>query len=183
MEPKKCRLSNHCRRTSRNRPCLGGALTSDVKGLNFRSELSYFHPIKSLADTSGIVAVSVGTDYVFSNSLMLQTEVLYNNVSKAFSDNGLMGLYSAPLSAKNLSICNWNVFAQASYPITPRLNGSLSSMYFVDVQSCYAGLSLDYSVIENLDFSFIAQFFSTLRNSKIGDMQVLLGFARLKFSF
>jgi hypothetical protein len=162
---------------------IGGALTSDVKGLNFRSEFSYFHPVKNLTDTSGIVAVSIGADYIFSNSLMLQTEILYNNVSKAFSDNGLMGLYSAPLSAKYLSICNWNVFAQASYPITPRLNGSLSSMYFVDIKSCYAGFSLDYSVIENLDFSFIAQYFSAFGNSKLGNMQVLLGFARLKYSF
>jgi len=162
---------------------LGGALTSDVNGLNFRSEISYFHPIKNFADTSGIVAVSVGADYMFSNTLMLQTEVLYNNVSKAFSENGLMGLYSAPLSAKNLSICNWNVFAQAAYPIAPRLNGSVSGMYFVEVKSCYAGMSLDYSVIENLDFSFIAQFFFTLGNSKLGNMQVLLGFVRLKYSF
>jgi hypothetical protein len=164
----------------------GGALTSDFSGLNFRSEISYFHPIKNLADTSGIVAASVGADYIFSNSLMLQTEILYNNAGKLVSGNGgngLMGLYSAPLSAKYLSICNWNVFVQASYPITPRLNGSLSSMYFIDIQSCYAGLSLDYSVVENLDFSFIAQYFSSFGNSKIGNMQVLLGFARLKYSF
>jgi hypothetical protein len=158
----------------------GGAITTDIKGLNIRGEFSYFHPIKNLADTSGIIAVSVGADYIFSNSLMLQTEVLYNNAS---SGNGLLGLLSAPLSAKNLSISNWNVFAQASYPITPRLNGSLSTMYFVDIQSCYAGLSLDYSVIENLDFSFIAQYFSSLGNSNLGNMQMLLGFARLKYSF
>ncbi|MDR0794749.1 MAG: hypothetical protein LBE79_01640 [Tannerella sp.] len=162
---------------------IGGALTSDINGLNLRGEFSYFHPVKNLTDTSGIAAVSIGADYIFSNSLMLQTEVLYNNVGKSFSENGLMGLYSAPLSAKHLSISEWNVFAQATYPLTPRLNGSLSSMYFVDIQSCYAGLSLDYSVIENLDFSFITQFFSTIGNSKIGNMQILLGFARLKYSF
>ena len=162
---------------------IGGALTGDIKGLNIRSELSYFHPIKNLSDTSGIIAVSIGSDYMFSNSLMLQAEVLYNNVNKDLSDAGLMGLYAAPLSAKHLSICNWNLFAQASYPLTPRLNGSLSSMYFVDIQSYYVGLSLTYSVIENLDFSFISQYFSTLGNAKIGNMQVLLGFARLKYSF
>jgi hypothetical protein len=162
---------------------IGGALTKDFSGLNFRSEFSYFHPIKKLTDTSGIVAVSVGADYIFSNSLMLQTEVLYNNVDKAFSNNGLMGLYSAPLSAKYLSICNWNIFVNASYPITPRLNSALSGMYFVDIQSCYAGLSLDYSVIENLDFSLIAQYFSSFDNSKIGNMKVFLGFVRLKYSF
>ena len=161
----------------------GGAITSDFSGLNLRSELSYFHPIKNWNDTSGIVAVSVGADYVFSNSLMLQGEVLYNNVSDAFSESGLMGLYSAPLSAKYLSICNWNAFLQASYPITPRLNGSLSGMCFIDIQSCYAGLSLDYSVIENLDFSIIAQYFSTFGNSKLENMQMILGFARVKYSF
>jgi len=161
---------------------LGGALTSDIKGLNFRGEFSYFHPIKNLTDTSGIVAVSTGADYIFSNSLMLQTEVLYNNVS---SNNGygLLAMYAAPLSAKNLSICKWNVFVNATYPITPRLNGSLSSMYFVDIKSCYAGFSLDYSIIENLDFSFFTQYFSTFGNSQPGNMQVLLGFARLKYSF
>ena len=162
---------------------IGGALTNDFNGLNFRSELSFFHPIKNMADTSGIIAVSVGADYMFSNSLMLQAEVLYNNVNKVFSDGGLMALYSAPLSAKHLSICNWNIFANASYPITQRLNGALSGMYFVDIQSCYAGLSFDYSVIQNLDFSFIAQYFSSLNNSTFGNMQILITYARLKYSF
>jgi hypothetical protein len=162
---------------------VGGAWTGDFKGLNFRGEFSYFHPFENLADTNGTVALSVGLDYLFSNSLMLQTEVLYNNVGNTFSGNGLMGLYAAPLSAEYLSICDWNVFAQASYPITPRLNASLSGMYFVDIQSCYAGLSLDYSVIENLDFSFITQYFSTIGNSELGDMRFLLAFARLKYSF
>ena len=183
---------------------LGGALTGDIKGLNFRSEISYFHPIKNLTDTSGIVAVSAGIDYIFSNSLMLQTEVLYSNANSSSSSNssnssssnssntnynsaavgsGLMGLYSAPLSAKYLSICNWNIFAQASYPITPRLNGSLSGIYFIDIDSCYTGLSLDYSVAGNLDFSLIAQYFSSFGNSEIGKVRVFLGFARLKYAF
>ena len=162
---------------------IGGALTSDFSGLSFRSELSYFHPFKNLSDTSGIIAASAGLDYIFPQALMLQVEVLYNNVNKIFSDGGFMGLYATPLSAKYLSICDWNIFTQASYPITPRLNGSLSGMYFVDIQSCYAGLSINYSVIENLDFSFIAQYFSTLTNSKLGNMQMLMAFARLKYSF
>ena len=34
-------------------------------GLNLRTEMSYFHPTKNFADTSGIVAVSVGADYIF----------------------------------------------------------------------------------------------------------------------
>ena len=163
---------------------IGGAFTCDLKGLNIRSELSYFHPIKNLIDTSGIVALSLGLDYIFSNSLMLQVEALYNNVDKSFSVNGLTGLYGAPLSAKNLSICEWNLFAQVSYPFTSRLNGSLSSIYFVDIRSCYAGMSLDISIIENLDLSFIAQYFY-IHGPKTSPVKthLLLSFMRLKYSF
>lgn len=163
---------------------IGGAWTGDFKGLNFRGEWTYFHPISSLADTTGTIALAAGLDYMCSNSLMIQAEVLYNNApSGGASGGGLMDLYSAPLSAKRLSICTWNVFAQVSYPVTPRLNGALSGMYFVDAQSCYGGLSLDYSVLQNLDFSLIAQYFSTLGASDLGDMRFILGFARIKYSF
>jgi len=164
---------------------VGGALTSDVKGLNIRSECSYFHPVRNFSDTSGIVAASLGADYVFSNTLMIQAEVLYNNVSRttAGMSSGMMGLYSAPLSAKYLSISDWNIFLNASYPVSPRLKSALSGMYFVDIQSFYAGFSLDYSLMENLDFSFIAQYFSVRGSANLGNMQLLMTFARLKYSF
>jgi len=168
---------------------VGGALTSDYNGLNFRTEFSYFHPIADVKTqciaslpTTPIIAISAGLDYIFSNSLMLQAEVLYNNVPST-NNGGLLALYSAPLSAKNLSISRWNIFANASYPFTPRLNGALSSMYFVDINSFFVGSSLDFSVAENLDFSFIVQYFSSFGNSAAGNINVLMGFARLKYSF
>jgi hypothetical protein len=163
---------------------LGGAWSGDFGGLNFRGEFSLFQPLGELLADSGLVmAASVGVDYVFPNSLMFQAEVLYNNVSKAFSAAGLMGLYAAPLSAKYLSVCDWNLFGQASWPLTPRLNSSLSALCFAEIQSYYAGFSLDYSVIENLDFSFIAQYFAATEKAGLGNMQILLAFARLKYSF
>jgi hypothetical protein len=154
---------------------VGGAWSGDFRGLNFRGEASLFRPLGSGRET--VVAASVGADYIFPNSLSLQGEVLYNNVGNATSSAGLMSLYSAPLSAKRLSICEWNIFTQASYPLTPRLNTSVSAMYFADIQFWYAGLTLDYSLVENLDLSLIAQFFTG------DDMQITLPFARLKFSF
>ncbi len=163
---------------------VGGACTGDFKGVNLRGEFSYFQPVENFADTTGIVAVSVGADYSFKNSLMLQTEILYNNVGNAFTSARLLSLYTAPLSAKYLSICDWNIFGQASYPFTPRFSGSLSGMYFVEVKSCYAGLSIDYSLLENLDLSFITQYFTSVKQSTtIGDMQSWLGFVRLKYFF
>ena len=164
---------------------VGGGVTSDFGGLNLRSELSYFHPVANFADSLGVLAVSAGADYIFGNSLMLQAEVLYSSGSgdSGGDGGGLMTMYAAPLSAKNLSISQWSVFANAAYPLTPRLNASLSTMYFVDMQLYYVGLSVDYSLAENLDFSVITQYFSSLGNSPAGKMQVFLGFMRLKFSF
>lgn len=167
---------------------LGAAWSGDFVGLNFRGECSYFHPLQKMADTSGIIALSVGFDYVFASSLMLQAEALYNgtpasSTSSAAQQGSLLGLYAAPLSAKNLSLCPWNLFAQASYPLTPRLNASLSGMYFVELKSCYVGLSADFSLGNNLDLSAIVQQFATLSNSGLGRMNVMLGFVRLRWAF
>lgn len=162
---------------------LGGACTGDFGGLCWRSEAAIFRPVRNFSDTTTVVAASVGVDYTFGSSLTLQAEALYNNVGNAFSGSGLMGLYAAPLSAKFLSICDWSIFAQASYPFTPRLNAALSGMYFADAKACYTGATVDCSITENLDLSLIAQYFSTVGSAAPDEMQVILGFVRLKYSF
>ncbi|MDR2497228.1 MAG: hypothetical protein LBD21_08905 [Tannerellaceae bacterium] len=159
----------------------GGAVTGEFRGINLRAEASGFYPLEG--DERLVVALSFGADYVFPSALMLQAEVLYNNAGSGASGNGLFDLYSAPLSAKRLSISETNLFAQASYPITPRLNASLSGMMFVDVEALYGGLSADYSLASNLDLSVIAQYFHAAGGSALGDMRMLLAFARLKYSF
>jgi hypothetical protein len=163
---------------------LGGAWNGDFNGLNFRGECSLFRsPGHPSADSSFTIAASVGVDCLLPHSLMLRAEVLYNNAGNAFSSAGLMELYAAPLSAKRLSVGDWNVFGQASRPLLPRLGASLSALYFVGIQSCYAGFSLDYSVAADLDFSFVAHYFAATAKSGLGSMQIILAFARLKYSF
>ena len=60
----------------------------------------------------------------------------------AFSENGLMGLYAAPLSAKYLSVCNWNIFANASYPITTLLRNEKLITCNTSVKSIPKGLHI-----------------------------------------
>ena len=157
---------------------LGGAWTGDFKGLNIRSEFSYFLPLHPGDSLGKMAAVSLGVDYMFANALQLLAEVLFNNATGALSANGPLGLYSAPLSAKALSLSRWNVFAQALGPLTPRLNASVSAMYMPDIKSWYTGFSLEHSLSDNVEFSFHAQLFAAAAN-----MRALLGFARLKYSF
>ena len=162
---------------------LGAALTGDFRGLNLRGEFSWFHPVERASDTSGVVALSIGADYVFPNSLTIQAEALYNKAGKATAAEGLMSLYSAPLSAKRLSVCDYSLFAQASMPVTPRLNVALSGMYFVDIKSFYAGFSIDASLAENWDLSLVGQFFHAAATPESDAMRFTMGFARLKYSF
>jgi len=166
---------------------VGGAFTGDVKGLNYRGEFSFFQQMKNnstwkLPPPMTFVA-SFGLDYIFQNSLMLQAEFLYNSIDNKEISGGFMDFYSVPMSAKKLSICEYNLFTQASYPISSRLNGTLSGMYFIDIQGLYGGFSLDFSLLENLDLSLITQYFTSLPSSDLGDMSALLGFARVKYSF
>ena len=162
---------------------LGGACTGDVGGLCWRGELTVFCPVKNFSGAATAVAASLGADYTCGNSLTLQAEALYNSAGNAASGGGLLGLYAAPLSAKHLSIGNRSLFAQASYAVTPRLSAALSGMCFADAEVYYAGTTVDCSVAENLDLSLIAQYFSAAGNATLTNMQAVLGFLRLKYSF
>jgi hypothetical protein len=162
----------------------GGAWSGDFGGLNFRGEVSLFLPLGGTpADSSFAAAASAGLDYMFPGSLMLQAEVLYNKVSEGASAAGLMDLYGAPLSAKRLSAGRWNLFAQASRPLGTRVQSSLSALYFAGIRAYYAGFTLDCSLAQNLDLSFITQYFASAGTGSAEGLQILLAFARLKYSF
>lgn len=162
---------------------LGGACTADFKGVNLRGEFSYYQPMENFADAFGTINVSVSADYIFSNNILLQGEVLYNNLESVFSAKGILNLISAPLSTQVLPMNDWNYFGQIMYPITPRLSLSASGMYMSGLKTCFAGLFLDYSLYENLDFSVISQYFTNAGDTQLIDVRAWLGFARLKYSF
>ena len=124
----------------------------------FTGEFSYFHPSTNFKDSTGIIAISVGSNYTFSNSITLQAEVLYNQQRKTISS--FADYYKMDLSAKNLSFSKFTAMFQGSYPISPLLNLSLAGMYFPDVEGYFVGPSLTYSLTENLEFSILAQSFT-----------------------
>ena len=138
---------------------IGTGWSGNIKGSSFRGEVSYFQPKHNFADTSGILVVSLSTDYTFKNSLMLQFEVLYNQNRSSVVSN-FVDFYNESLSAKNLSFTKVTFMLQGSYPITPLLNVSLSGMYFPKLNWFFLGPSFTYSITENIDFSLIAQSFA-----------------------
>lgn len=160
---------------------LGFGWSGNIKNMAFRGEMSYFHPYRDYKDTTGLYFLSVGLDYSFSNSLYLQFEAFYRQMPEGFDVNDFMEFYSGPLSVKNLSFTEYNLFVQASYPLNPLLNGNLAVMYFPKLNGYYVGPSVSYSLMDNLDFSFYLQLFS----GKFGDSRqhFNLGFLRFQYSF
>ncbi|MCK4465138.1 MAG: hypothetical protein KAU83_05450 [Bacteroidales bacterium] len=159
---------------------LGFGWVGDIEGAGFRGEMTYLHPKENFTDTSGIFIASLGTDYTFKNSLMIQFEALYNGASLDVS--GFEQYYYMPLSVKTISFTDYTFFASVSYPVTPLFNGSLSGMYFPSMDGFFLGPNLTYSLSDNIGLSFIAQHFRGEFTEGI-TQKMTLAFLRLKWSF
>lgn len=160
---------------------IGTGWSGNINGASFRGEVSYFQPKHNFADTSGILVVSLGTDYTFKNSFMLKFEVLYNQ-DRSIGVNNFVDFYNMSLSAKNLSFTKVTFMLQGSYPITPLFNVSLAGIYFPKLNGFFLGPSFTYSITDNIDFSLIAQSFSG-ELVKGQTEHFNFGFLRLKWNF
>lgn len=165
----------------------GAGWEGNFGSVSFRGEVSYIHQKQNFADTSGVLVASVSLDYTFANSLMLQSEFLYNPQKGQNQLSNFGEFYSRPLTVKNLSFTEYNIFVSANYPLTPLMNISVSAMYFPKINGWYAGPSLSYSLKNNLDFSVFVQTFKAKLPDPISgikvDQTMTLAFLRLKLSF
>lgn len=166
---------------------LGGlGWSGNIGGAGFRGEATYFHPKQNFSDTSGMFMSSVGLDYTFPNTLMLQSEYLYS--SKPYtSAYGFIDYYGGPLTVKQLAFTEHSLFASGSYQITPLFYASLSGMYFPKLKGYFIGPNLSYNILSNLDLAFFLQYFNVGQYDPIsGDkyrQQITLWFLRLKWNF
>ena len=175
---------------------LGGVLNSEdyvaglgfsgnLKGAALRGELSWFRSIENFNDTSGYIMTSLGLDYAFQNSIMIQFEFLFSDLP--VSMEGFQEFYSGPLSVKNLSFTKYSVFAAVSYPVNPLLQGSLAGMYFPKIEGFFTGPSLSYNLNDNIDLSLFLQYFSgkieQAPSAEKERQNLTFGFLRLKCNF
>ena len=159
---------------------IGAGFSGEAGGVNLRGEASFFHSTQSDIPQKNTLVTSFGADYVFKNSMMLSTTLLYNQQPDG-SSNSFLSLYNTPLSPKLLSITDWTASAQVSYPVTPLFTGGLAVVSFINLPAFYFGPSADYSLSDNLTLSAMVQFFTG--GSKTQASNMLLGYLRLKYHF
>jgi hypothetical protein len=139
----------------------GTGLTGNIGSMGVSGEATWFQPQKNAADSSGILIASAGVTYLFSNSLSVTAEGIYNGYYATMKTTSFIDLYLLPLSAKTLSFSKFSWFAQAAYPIHPLLNMSFAAMFLPSLDNGFILLpSFSFSASNNLDISLRGQSFS-----------------------
>jgi hypothetical protein len=165
---------------------LGGGWSGNIGSTAFRGEVSYFKDLKQFKDTTGYLMTSLGIDYTFSNSLMIQVEGLYSAFAKDLDVYSFLQFYSGSLDVKNLGFTEWSIFANISYPLTPLINGGFATICYPEWKGVYLGPSFDLSLNNNIVLSLILQYFTAEFDDPSGVKNRennTFGFLRLKWSF
>jgi hypothetical protein len=157
---------------------IGTGWAGSFGSVSFRGEGSWFDPWEEFPNSAGTVIITGGFDKIFSDNSMAQIQAMYCN--KPTSLNNLFSFYTGNLDAKDLAFSRFTGFAQFTWAVTPLMNLGASGMWFPDLEGYYGGLSLDYSIAQNVDFSFIWQHFDAIIGVRT---QINLGFLRVKYSF
>ena len=159
-----------------------------IKNFGFRGEASYFLPIDGSATSrEASFSGTISLDYTFGNSLNIMAQALYTDITDDNPIKNFGAFYTSNLNAKYLSFTPWNYFISVQYPVTPLLNVTIATMYYPKVNGFFINPSLDFSLSDNFQFSFIYQYFrgefpNTLTGNK-EKQQYNFAFLRFKLNF
>lgn len=160
----------------------GGGFSGYIGPVSLNGEITYLHPRKMISHPGPAVIAGAGISYLTPFKLNIQFEYLYNQASEQTSLTSFTDFYYRNLTVRDLSIAPHTFFANLSYPLTPLFNAGLAAMYFPKLNGFFAGPSLDLSLRDDLDLSFILQHF-TVELQEGYSQKATLGFLRLKWSF
>ena len=149
--------------------------------MNIRFEGPYFHDYRKLSDKPDVVQLSLGIDKIFSNNLILQTEVLYTNKPYDISDI-VFSYLPVRRSVRELTTSRWSFAGQLYYPFYKLCSINSLIAYFHDQEAIYVGAEMSYHVFKNFDLSLMINLFDyTLGQSY--SMDGIVGTLHLKYYF
>ncbi len=163
----------------RERLATGAGWAGDHRGIGLKGETMFFADFeKENGSRETNFIISASAEYMFGNSLFLITELLYNHEGGR-EEFMLLGEQITP---DNPSFSKYQATTQISYPIHPLVDGSLAAIYYPDEEAVFFSPTLTWSVIENMDFQILGQFFIGSSDSVFGMAGNVLT-ASLKYSF
>lgn len=159
---------------------IGAGWSGYLKSAGFKGEISYFHPRETFFENTGHLTATLGGDYMFSNSLYLTGELLYNGGWNRPANP--VAELTQPPTADDLFMAKTGYFIDASYPINPLTNISGGIMGSFSRPLAIFIPRLTRSLSDNLDLMVLAQ---VLKGSAIEDFTETpnLIYFRLKWSY
>lgn len=159
---------------------IGAGWSGYLKSTGFKGEVSYFHPRRNVFQEKGHTTATIGGDYMFSNSIYLSTELLYNGGWNR-AGNPVAEL-TLPPSADDLFIAKTGYYANASYPLTELTSISGGVMGSFDRPLAIFIPQVTYSISNDVDLLVLAQ---VLKGSVLVNLTETpnLLFFRLKWSY
>ncbi|MDZ7717452.1 MAG: hypothetical protein U5K72_01375 [Balneolaceae bacterium] len=159
---------------------LGIGWAGYIKDAGFKGEISYFQPEENFLKSKGNITATTGLDYMFSNSLYAQGEVLYNGGNRG-RGSPVFELLQPP-SADNLFVTKTGFYLSASYPVTPLTNISGGVLGSFDEEFVILIPQISHSLTNNIDFLALAQLLKGSFLTEFIDTPNVLYF-RLKWSY
>ena len=160
---------------------LGAGWAGSIGETGFKGEATWFQPRKSFGDTSGVLSLTLGSDYSFEGGWYVGGAFLYTS-SGSDDAEALEQLAAQQLSAKMLMPFKYSVLGQVSKQITPLFTTNLSLIYCPGADAFIVFPVLAYSVSDNWDANLVAQSFFAPQNDKFKNRSNALIF-RLKWGF
>lgn len=162
----------------------GIGFSGNIGGAGINGEASYFIPKNGStnATLNKALIASLGGNYMFKNNLFLNVGFLINSEGSTGKVPRSMFSMMDTISALDYTQSLGEIFASASYPITPLINADVSGMINPFDGSFYVGPSLNISLNNNVSLYFIAQTFWGEQGSEYGDLGKMF-FTRLQWNF
>jgi hypothetical protein len=146
---------------------------------SIRGEATLFTPFGDSSEDKSTVIATAGIDRAFSDKFTALAQVMYSN--NPLNLNSFTELYEGGLTARQLAFSEFSAVGQISYSPVPLLNISLAAIWYPDLEGYFAGPTIDFSLAENVDFTFLWQYFDSVIAGE--DVIINLGYIRIKYSF
>lgn len=169
----------------------GLAWAGNISGGGFRGELLGRFPSEELensgehdepkvtgapredgASEDASLAAVLSSDYTFHSSLYLHGEVLYD--SRGTTGNAGGSRLVKALQEGWLSPARWSVFAEIARQLHPLVYADLSGILNPADRSWYAGPTVTWNALANLDITLTGQLFGGSSETEFGDNGTIL---------
>lgn len=159
----------------RNERVMGADVATQWGSAGVRAELTHNEPRAGRSYRRAVVA----TDYAFPNTLTLSGELYYNG---AGTSNRASYDFASLFAGRIQNVGRRYIGGYAGYELTPLLKSTNYLVVNLSDQSRFFSPALTYSLQQNVDFTFGAQFFGGSAGSEYAQLEDLY-YAQLQWFF